>query len=296
MTILRKIVILGISTMLIATACDSKNKEVAGDMPQDKHELGQKDDAQPESRFPIDTSWKSDYLIDIKGESPYLSDGVRESMEQWRGEIVEFSKLNESVFINGKNEKKVALTFDDGPDDTVTSAVIGILDKYKVKGNFFFLGSEAEKQPEVVKEAFEKGHLVLSHSYNHVELTKLGKDEVNTEFKQAADVIESIIGQEPALMRPPYGSTNELVVEVAKDQGTNIVIWSIDSLDWAQRSTDVILSNSLDNIRNGDIILMHTDSDEYDTYEALPELIESLQDKGFEIVGLEELLGVPAYK
>ncbi|MFT4416142.1 polysaccharide deacetylase family protein [Fredinandcohnia humi] len=265
-------------------------------MPGDVHFLEPKGEQAPPSRFPVDTSWKAEYVLDIKGESPFLSENVRESMEQWREEIVEFSQTTSNVFMNGPDKKRVALTFDDGPDETVTSAIIGVLDQYQVKGNFFFVGSEVEKQPQVVKEAYEKGHLVLSHSYNHVELTKLEKNEVEMEFEKAGDVLESIIGKKTALMRTPYGSTNELVAEVAKDKGYSVILWSIDTLDWAQRSTDVIMSNVVDNVRNGEIILMHSDSDEYDTYEALPKMIEALQEKGYEIVDLETLLGVSAYK
>ena len=70
------------------------------------------------------------------------------------------------------------MTFDDGPDGDITPAIIHILDKYPVKGSFFFLGSEVEAYPEVVKNAYNKGNLILSHSYNHVDLTTLSKEEI----------------------------------------------------------------------------------------------------------------------
>nr|WP_304219442.1 polysaccharide deacetylase family protein [Fredinandcohnia onubensis] len=270
-------------------------KEVGG-VAYGNHNIEQKEETIPNKRFSVDRSWKNEYLLEIKGESPYLEKKTVTSMQKWREEIIEFSKTQENVYINGPNKKQVALTFDDGPDSTVTSAVIGVLDQYGVKGNFFFLGSEAEKHPEVVKEAYEKGHLVLSHSYHHVQLDQLSEPEVRNEVELAGTAIEEIIGQAPALVRTPYGSTNELVAEVAKENNVSIILWSIDSLDWAQRSTDVISSNVLTNIRNGDIILMHTDADEYDTYEVLPSIIEELQEQGYEIVDLETLLGLPAYQ
>ncbi len=270
-------------------------KEVGG-VAYGNHNIEQKEETIPNARFSVDRSWKNEYFLEIKGESPYLEKKTVTSMQKWREEIIEFSKTQENVYINGPNKKQVALTFDDGPDSTVTSAVIGVLDQYGVKGNFFFLGSEAEKHPEVVKEAYENGHLVLSHSYHHVQLDQLSEPEIRNEMERAGTAIEEIIGQEPALLRTPYGSTNELVAEVAKENNVSIILWSIDSLDWAQRSTDVISSNVLSNIRNGDIILMHTDADEYDTYEVLPSIIEELQEQGYEIVDLEALLGLPAYQ
>lgn len=270
-------------------------KEVGG-VAYGNHNIEQKEETIPNARFSVDRSWKNEYLLEIKGESPYLEKKTVTSMQKWREEIIEFSKTKDNVYINGPNKKQVALTFDDGPDSTVTSAVIGVLDQYGVKGNFFFLGSEAEKHPEVVKEAYEKGHLVLSHSYHHVQLDQLSEHEVRNEIDQAGTAIEEIIGQAPALVRTPYGSTNELVAKIAKENNVSIILWSIDSLDWAQRSTDVITANVLSNIRNGDIILMHTDADEYDTYEVLPSIIEELQEQGYEIVDLETLLGLPAYQ
>ncbi|MEH7224004.1 polysaccharide deacetylase family protein [Bacillus sp. JJ1566] len=290
------ILFLIICSVCLLSSCVSKEVKEVGGVAKGNHSIEPKEDTVPEARFPADTSWKNDYLLEIKGESPFLEKKTVTSMQKWRDEIIEFSKTRENVFINGPNKKQVALTFDDGPDSTVTSAVIGVLNQYGVKGNFFFLGSEAEMHPEVVKEAYEKGHLVLSHSYHHVQLDLLGEAEIRNEIVQAGDVIESIIGKEPALIRTPYGSTNELVADVAKEENYSIILWSIDSLDWAQKSTDVIYSNVVKNIRNGDIILMHTDSDEYDTYEALPSIIEELQKQGYEIVDLETMLGIQAYQ
>nr|WP_309101351.1 polysaccharide deacetylase family protein [Fredinandcohnia onubensis] len=285
-----------ICSAFLLASCSSKEMKEVGGVAYGNHNIEQKEETIPNARFSVDQSWKNEYILEIKGESPYLEKKTVTSMQKWREEIIEFSKTQENVYINGPNKKQVALTFDDGPDSTVTSAVIGVFDQYGVKGNFFFLGSEAQKHPEVVKEAYEKGHLVLSHSYHHVQLDQLSEPEIRNEIEQAGTAIEEIIGQEPALVRTPYGSTNELVAEVAKENNVSIILWSIDSLDWAQRSTDVISSNVLSNIRNGDIILMHTDADEYDTYEVLPSIIEELQEQGYEIVDLETLLGLPAYQ
>lgn len=285
-----------ICSVSLLSSCESKEVKEVGRVAQGNHNMEPKENTIPEARFPADLSWKKEYLLEIMGESSFLEKKTVASMQKWREEIIEFSKTQDQLFINGPNKKQVALTFDDGPDSTVTSAVIGVLDQYGVKGNFFFLGSEAEKHSEVVKEAYEKGHLVLSHSYNHIQLDQLGEAEIQNEIERAGNVIESIIGKEPAFIRTPYGSTNELVADVAKENKYSIILWSIDSLDWAQKSPDVIYSNVVTNIRNGDIILMHTDSDEYDTYEALPGIIEELQKRGYEIVDLETMLGISAYQ
>jgi len=238
----------------------------------------------------------TDYILDIKGISNKLSDSAWTSMQKWRKSIVLFSKNHENVYINGPNFKKVALTFDDGPDQVITPAIIDILATHNVKGNFFFLGSRIKEHPDVVKDAFNQGNLVLSHSYNHVVLTKLGKEAVRKEIQDTGEAIKSVIGKEPAILRTPYGDTNAQVAAISKQEGYSIVLWSIDTLDWSQKEAQNIVNNVIANVRNGDIILMHSDSDKVETKKALPLLIDELQKRNFEIVDLEDLLNIKAYQ
>ncbi|MFJ7729504.1 DUF4309 domain-containing protein [Neobacillus sp. NPDC097160] len=238
----------------------------------------------------------NDYILDIKGISNQLTESAWASMQKWRKEIVLFAKNQENVFINGPNIKKVALTFDDGPDQAITPAIVDILAANHVKGNFFFLGSKVKEHPYVVKEAFNHGNLVLSHSYNHMELTKLGKEAVRKEIDDAGQAIKLVIGKEPAIIRTPYGDTNAQVAAISKQEGYSIVLWSIDTLDWSQMEAKNIVNNVIANVRNGDIILMHSDSDKVETKKALPMLIEELQKRNFEIVDLEDLLNIKAYQ
>ncbi|MEH7335233.1 DUF4309 domain-containing protein [Neobacillus drentensis] len=236
------------------------------------------------------------YLLDIKGNSNQLSASAWDKMLQWRKQIVNFSKGQENVYINGPNVKRVALTFDDGPDASIISAIIDILDKYKVTGNFFFVGSNVEKHPDVVKKAYENGNLILNHSYSHVDLTKLNNQEIQSQLEKTEDAIAAIIGARPAILRPPYGETNNQVADIAQQEGYSIVIWSIDTLDWSQKEASNIVKNVVDNVRNGEIILMHSTPEQTETKKALPIIIEELQKKNFEIVGLDKLLNVKAYQ
>jgi peptidoglycan-N-acetylglucosamine deacetylase len=209
---------------------------------------------------------------------------------------VKFQENKANVYLNGRNEKKISLTFDDGPDDSITPRIIEILQQYKVKGNFFFIGSEAEKHPQVVKNAYKNGNLVLSHSYHHVDLSVLDKEQQLEEITRAGSALQSLIGKEPAMIRPPYGETNETLMKNAELKGYSIIIWSIDTLDWSQMEADNIIRNVTNHLRNGDIILMHSDSEKTETAKALPKIIEAIQERDFQIVGLDELLGIEAYQ
>lgn len=282
------LVIFSFSTLL--TACDSEK-------PQPSNNLQQKQNALQQKQLDLTvTASKNDYILDIKGKSNKLSEPAWASMQKWRKDIVLFSKNQDNVYINGPDVKKVALSFDDGPDEVITPAIIDILAAYHVKGNFFFIGSKVKEHPDVVMDAFNNGNLVLSHSYNHVELTKLGKEAIRLEINQAGKAIKSVIGKEPGILRTPYGDTNAQVAEVSKQEGYSIVLWSIDTLDWSQKDSTNIVRNVIDNLRNGDIILMHSDSDKITTKSALPLLIEELQKRKVEIVDLETLLNVKAYQ
>ncbi|MCM3078079.1 polysaccharide deacetylase family protein [Brevibacillus invocatus] len=237
------------------------------------------------------------YDLAIKGESNQLSTKAKQNMDRWRNEIRQFaSKHRDEVYINGPNKKQVALTFDDGPDATVTPAIIRTLDQYGIKGSFFFVGSRVKENPEVVQLAEKSGHLVLGHSYLHEDLTTKNLQGIAADLIQTENEIEQVIGKKPALLRPPFGETDEQVVKAAKQNGNTIILWSIDTLDWSQKEAENIRKNVMDNVRNGDIILMHSNEDKSETANAVPMIISELQQQGFEIVGLDTLLGVKPYK
>jgi peptidoglycan-N-acetylglucosamine deacetylase len=239
----------------------------------------------------------TDYILEIKGTSNNLSEKAWENMLKSRAEMLALAKsYPKNIFLNGSNQKKVALTFDDGPDKTVTPAIIEILDRYNVKGNFFFVGEKVRLYPEIVKTASDDGHLILSHSYYHNDLSKRGKDDITRDLVMTNDAIQDVIGKRPALFRPPYGATNKFVLSSAQENNLKIVLWSIDTLDWSQKESVHIKENVLNNVRNGDIILMHSDGDKTETEKSLPLVIEGLMNKGFQIVTLDILINEAAYR
>ena len=226
-------------------------------------------------------------IYNIKGTSSNLSDSVW----KWRREIVDLAAENrEIVKINGDITKKlVALTFDDGPDGNITPRVMKVLGDYNVKGNFFFTGRNVEVHPAVVKKAHQEGHMVLSHSYYHPNYNNLSYAEIDKDFRRTNKAIEGITGTYPVFMRPPFGIVNENVIKAAREHQQKIIIWSTDSMDWAKRNKENIVRNVLENVRPGEIILMHSPANYEATVQALPEIIEGLIAKGYRIVRLDEM-------
>lgn len=231
----------------------------------------------------------------ILGESSNLSESAKDSMDKWRKNIVDLANENKDlIFINGpKTSKDVAITFDDGPDNMVTPKVLDILKNKGVKASFFFIGENIDKYPEVVLRTFEEGNLVLNHSNTHKDLSKISKEEFCEEVDITDNKIKNLIGKAPNIIRPPYGAIDKL--DEYKERDLKVALWSIDTLDWSKRDKDNIFNNVKDNIRPGDIILMHTTKDTNATAEALPLIIDYLKENDFNIVTLDKLLDIPPY-
>ena len=220
------------------------------------------------------------------------------AMKQWRAAVVTLaSSYRDSLYINGTPEKKnVALTFDDGPDGVNTPKILKILKDNQVRATFFCIGTSLEKNKAVILNAFNDGNVIASHCWSHKDLTTLNKDSITVELSKTEQQIYNIIGKKPALIRPPYGAINSAVQDILVADGYKSVLWSIDTLDWSQRESSNIVNNVVNNVRPGEIILMHCDGDKAATTEALPIIIQKLKLQGYNFVTIDEMAESPAYK
>ena len=127
----------------------------------------------------------------------------------------------------------------------------------------------------------------LSHTYDHTQLTKLGKDALNKQFEDTDNEIKNIVGEGAVTVRPPYGSYNDTVKEVAKSYDQPIILWSIDTLDWKTKNVDSTYNEVMNNVSDGAIILFH---DIYEqSVDAAIKLIPALQEKGYQLVTVSEM-------
>jgi peptidoglycan-N-acetylglucosamine deacetylase len=240
---------------------------------------------------------KTPYILPIKGISPKLTPSAWQRMLQWRRDILVYpQRYPNDVFLNGPNKKMVALTFDDGPEPMITPKIIAALKQENVKGTFFFIGEKVQKYPYIVKSTYKNGNVISSHNFRHDVLTKKTETELHQDLDKASEAIRQVIGKSPALLRPPYGEIDDKVVNAIKKDHYKIILWSIDTLDWSNRDQAMIQQNVLDNVRNGDIILMHTDNYTIETAKAVPTIIKELKRRGFQIVDVATLLNTSPYK
>lgn len=181
--------------------------------------------------------------------------------------------------------KKVALTFDDGPNPQYTPKMLEALKEREVKATFFLLGEEVEKYPEVVKQIQEEGHLIGNHSYKHEELSKLPMEQACSQVSRTNELIYGITGVYPSYLRPPFGDWHEKL-----DCEVNMVevLWDVDTLDWSSQNHAQIVEKVMKNVQENDIILMH---DGYETsVTAAMEIIDTLKKQGYEFVTVDEIL------
>ena len=190
-----------------------------------------------------------------------------------------------------KGKKLVALTFDDGPGQ-YTGKLLDALKKYNAKATFFVVGSRlgGESSNALIKRMEAEGHVVGNHSQNHKNLKSLSAANVASEMYTAAERIKNLIGHYPIVMRCPGGNYNATVQSYAKSISVPIIQWSVDTRDWADKNKAVVLSRAKNGIKDGSIVLMH---DLYSTtVDAACELIPYLQQKGYTLVTVPELLAV----
>lgn len=185
--------------------------------------------------------------------------------------------------------KRVALTFDDGPNPPYTNQILTILKKANIKATFFVCGANVQKHPEIVKKITGDGHLVGNHTYHHKRLpTLIGLNFAEILKTQA--LIENLTGQKQKLFRPPYGVTPFWLKRKLKKAGFKTIPYKDYAQDWKDISIKKIVENVITNVRGGHIILLHDGrnieegADRSKTVEALPKIIKSLKSQGYQFV------------
>lgn len=186
--------------------------------------------------------------------------------------------------------KKVALTFDDGPDLHNTPKILDILKTEEVLATFFVVGNQVERYPEMVMRMFEEGHLIANHSRTHTDFDDLTNEEIITlELGPTSKAVEQLTGYYPMVMRPPYGSLRIDSVGFLRELGWRIVRWSLDTFDWdsSRNKPEQILGRIQAHHHANAIILMHCNGPA--TTRALPGVIKTLRELGYEFVTVSML-------
>ncbi len=187
--------------------------------------------------------------------------------------------------LNVEEGKQIALTFDDGPHPSYTEKLLDGLKERGVVVTFFVTGEHAKLHPDIIKRAYEEGHLIGNHTYSHLQLRKNNLEEFKQELVETSEIIEGITGEEVLYVRPPYGSWEK---SIEKELNMFPVMWTIDPLDWCSKSVDSIVNRIVGSVKENSIILMH---DYFGTsVTAALRAVDELMEEGYQFVTVDEIL------
>jgi len=207
--------------------------------------------------------------------------------------------------------RKLAITFDDGPNPALTPQLLDLLERYDARATFFVIGRYTWECPELVKETAQRGHLVANHTLTHPNLFWLAPSIIHDELRQTQDSIIAATGFAPKWFRPPYGYRNPWVVKTAAQLGMRTAMWSVIPGDWKPRPVEKLVAriqpiaaharkNARSSDATGDVLCLHDgghralNADRTRTLQALEYWLPRWRDAGLEFVTIEEAVSTPA--
>lgn len=197
---------------------------------------------------------------------------------------------------------RVALTFDDGPTDPSTSAILDTLGEFDAKATFFVIGQNVEKTPKLIERMHAEGHIVANHSYDHPWFGMMrGPWYWQEQIVRTDGLIEQIIGCRPAMFRPPLGVKTWFIHRPSQKTGHSMITWSRRARDGVATTAESILDRLIPQSAAGDILLLHDGIEPHhprDTsasVKVIRPLIIRLREQNLQPVRVDELLGLNAY-
>jgi peptidoglycan/xylan/chitin deacetylase (PgdA/CDA1 family) len=195
-----------------------------------------------------------------------------------------------------RGSKKLALTYDDGPNDPHTLRLLEVLAKHKVRATFFVIGQYVQKRPDIAREIVREGHALGNHTFSHRNLIFVSNRQTKLELEQCQQVVSDATGVVPCLFRPPWGGRRPGTLPIARRLKLQPVMWNVPGCDWKRRPAEYIEQKVRQKIRGGDVILLHDGShtgfgiDRTQTVIATDRMIVQYRSEGYEFVTIPEMI------
>lgn len=199
------------------------------------------------------------------------------------------SKYN-GAYLGDTSKKVVYLTFDEGYENGYTGKILDVLKKNKVKAAFFVTGHYIDSAKDLVKRMQREGHIIGNHTDKHPTMPLISVDRMKQEIDKLADKYAEVTGEDMVYFRPPKGAFSERSLKLTSDLGYKTIFWSYAYADWdtsKHLSEDTIFKKYMDNLHNGEIILMHAVSKE--NANVLDRIIKATKQKGYEFKTLDDI-------
>ncbi len=199
-----------------------------------------------------------------------------------------------------RGSRKIALTYDDGPNDPHTLRLLEALARHGVQATFFLIGRHAEDLPDLVNEIAKAGHVIGNHTFSHPLLIFKSTSEIRGELLRCQTVLDDAIGNHSNLFRPPFGGRRPAVLRIARELGLEPVMWNVTGYDWNAPPADKIERKVAKQIRGGDVILLHDGghkqmgADRSQTVIATDRLITRYKTEGYEFVTIPQMMAESA--
>ncbi len=224
----------------------------------------------------------------------------RSTLDAWRA--IAAHDPSPSLAVRGETYdygRRIALTFDDGPDPEVTPAILDVLGEHNLRATFFVVGQRVAQNPEILRRIVQEGHTLGNHTYSHANLADLNARQMRDEMRSTQEAVDRALGYHypMTLMRPPYGAPYlsdryklPLFRSVMRQQRAYPVMWTVDSRDWELdgQAGSVAANVRVSTSKKGGVILLH--DTHQSTAEALPQIIARFAAAGFSFTTVREML------
>ena len=203
-----------------------------------------------------------------------------------------------SIWRGQRTARRIALTFDDGPDPAWTPRILDVLSGRDARATFFVIGERAARAPGIVRDMVQAGHEVGNHSWSHRSLWLCTPERTAAEITRAHELLTDLTGSTPRYFRPPWGMVNAAMFAVLRRHQLRCVFWSIQPEGLRPVSAAIQAGRVLARARPGAIVDLHdaegTRAAPERLLDALPAIIDGLRRDGYELTTISELLATPA--
>jgi peptidoglycan/xylan/chitin deacetylase (PgdA/CDA1 family) len=198
--------------------------------------------------------------------------------------------------------KKLALTYDDGPNDPHTLRLLEVLAKQEVQATFFLIGRYVKQRPDIAREIAQAGHVIGNHSFSHPNLILASAAQARAELQKCGQALYDAVGQHSRLFRPPFGGRRPVTLRCAHKLELEPVMWNVTGWDWSGKPAQYVEQKVQRQIRGGDVILLHDGghaefgTDRSQTVIATDRLIARYKAEGYNFVTVPDMMGETALR
>ena len=191
------------------------------------------------------------------------------------------SRVLDPIYQGNSGEKAVAIAVNVDWGEEYIPQMLKSFKENQAEVTFFVSGKWAEKNPELLKEMKAAGHSIQNHGYKHLHFNNISAEEASEQIKKAEEIINKTVGEKPRFFAPPYGEYNQQLLDVVAALDYELIMWSIDTIDWQRPDPATIVKRVSNKLHNDAIILMHpTDP----TVKALPAMLEKIKQDGYKML------------